>query len=468
MPQSAGSRSSVTRRRLLQTGASTLGAASLMGIASPWATAAPFHPGVARLSAQEATVQVSDFTSEVEAKPVKLTLWTFVDTHARWFKAMGASYKAQVNPDFELEVIQTAYEDHHSKLLVSLQSGGVGAPDLADIEQGRFGAFMKLQSGMSDLTDKLKSGGYLDQLVASRESLYTINGQIYGVEHALCPVVFYYRSDLYPNVTPDKPLVSWDDFIAATKELATGDVKGLSLTWDFYDQVLRQRGFDLFDKDGNVTADSPEAIETLEWFFNLRDEHKVAAEPPSGAQASGTAADQAWYGALNEGKYTAVAGADWYAGFLKDNVPDLAGKWSAQYLPVYTDGGSRTSVSGGTGLTLISSSDNQEAAWDFTRYSMLTTEGCVQQYLQIKLWPAFQPAWKDKRLYSKDDYFRGQELGQLFTEVGAEAPAQYQSPYRSDLVQLRTDKYTRKLFDGDVSPADGLKQLSDEIRKSMS
>jgi ABC-type glycerol-3-phosphate transport system substrate-binding protein len=349
-----------------------------------------------------------------------------------------------------------------------MQSGGVGAPDLADIEQGRFGSFMKLQSGMVDLTDKLKSGNYLDELVATRESLYSIKGQIYGVEHALCPVVLYYRSDLYPNVTPDKPLASWDDFIAATKELVKGDVKGLSIDWGLYDIVLKQRGFDLFDKDGKVTADSSEAVETLEWMLALRDEHKMAAEPPAGAQATGTAADQSWYAAVRDGTYTAIPGADWYAGFLKDNVAQLSGKWSAQYLPVYTKGGARTSVAGGTGLTITSASKNQQAAWDFMRYSMLTSEGAVQQYLQIKLWPAFQPAWKDERLYSADAYFGGQELGRIFTEVGPEAPAQFQSPFRADLLQLRETKYTRKIFDGDLSPANGLKQLADEIRKSMS
>ncbi len=423
--------------------------------------------GLPVMAAQDSAITVEGFTSEVEAQPVKLTIWTFVDTHARWFQAMGEAYKAQVNPDFELEVVQTAYEDHHSKLLVSFQSGGVGAPDMADIEQGRFGAFMKLQSGMEDLTDKLEGGGYLDQLVAARQSLYTINGRMYGVEHALCPVVLYYRSDLYPDVTPESPLATWDDLIAATKELVTDDVKGLNLSWGLYDQVLLQRGFDLFDAEGNVTADSPEAIETLEWFFSLRDEHGVAAESPSGAQATGTAADQAWYGAVNEGKYTAIPGADWYAGFLRDNVSDLSGKWSAQYLPAFETGGARTSVAGGTGLTIVSTSSNKDASWDFMRYAQLSTEGAVQKFLEIKLWPCVIPAWEDERLYSADEFFGGQELGRIFTEVGPEAPAQYQSPYRSDFALLRRDKYTRAIFDGEVSPEQGLKELSDEIRSMM-
>jgi ABC-type glycerol-3-phosphate transport system substrate-binding protein len=414
--------------------------------------------------AQDTTITVPDFTSSIEPKPVSLELWTFVNTHARWFELMAEAYRNQVNPDFELKVVETAYEDHHSKLLVSFQAHGSGAPDLADIEQGRFGAFMKGEIGLTDLTEKLTSGGYLDQLVAARESLYSVGATIYGVEHALTPVVLYYRNDIYGDLT-ETPLATWDDFIAATKPLTSETVKGLGLNWGLYDIVLRQRGFDVFDKDGNVTADSPEAVETLEWMLGLRDTHAIGAEPPAGAQATGTAADQSWYAAVREGQFLAIPGADWYAGFLKDNVADLSGKWKAQYLPAWESGGRRTSVFGGTGLTIVKWSDNQDAAWDFIRYAMLTAEGNVQRYLAINLWPPFKPAWDDERMYAAEEYFGGQELGRLFAEVGAEAPEQYQSPFRADFNLLRQNNYTRPIFDGDVSPADGLKQLSDEIRE---
>lgn len=449
----------LSRRELLRASAGATGALAL--------GSAAFFPGAA--SAQDAQIEVPGFESEVDPRPVRLTLWTFVDTHARWFEAMGEAYRTQVNPDFELEVVQTAYDDHHSKLLVSMQAGGVGAPDLADIEQGRFGTFMRLPDAMEDLTDRLEAGGYLDDLVAARQSLYTVNGRMYGIEHALCPVVLYYRSDLYTDVTAESPLETWDDFIAATKELVAADdnVSGIGLTWGLYDMVLRQRGHDLFDAEGNVTADSPEAIDTLEWMLALRDEHGIAAEPPAGAQASGTAADQSWYAAVREGQFVAVPGADWYAGFLKDNVPELAGQWAAQYLPAFEVGGARTSVNGGTGNVIISTGENKDVAWDFQRYSMLTAEGNVQRFLEIKLWPPLQSSWEDERLYSGDDYFGGQELGRLFTEVGAEAPEQYQSPYRADLTQLRQDNYTRPIFDGEVTPAEGLQQLADEVRGLM-
>lgn len=455
----------VSRRDVLRGGAATAGGAFLAGKGISSVGARERRPAARQDQPAGDPVVVPDFVSDVPAEPVKLQLWTFVNTHARWFNEMAEGYRTQVNPGFELEVVETAYEDHHNKLLVSFQSGGVGAPDLADIEQGRFGAFIKGDIGVTDLTERLQSGGYLEQLVATREALYSVGDTIYGVEHALTPVVLYYRSDLYEAAGVQLPLATWDDFIAATQTLVSGDVRGIAIGWDLYDLVLRQRGFDTFDPEGNVAVDAPEAIETLEWLFALRDTHRVAAETPAGAQAFGTAADQTFYAAFNEGQYIAHAGADWYAGFFKDNVPDLQGRWKAQHLPAYTAGGARTSVNGGTGLTIVKTSDNQDVAWDFIRYAMLTAEGNVRRYLAINLWPPFPAAWADERMYAPDPYFGGQELGRLFAEVGPEAPAQYQSPFRADFNLLRRDKYTRALFDGELTPADGLKQLADEVRE---
>lgn len=122
------------------------------------------------------------------AAPLQLELWTFVNTHARWYRSMAEDYAAQINSNFNLTVTEIAYADMHDKLQIALQAGGVGAPDISDIEQGRFGGFLRGGNpGLVDLTDWLRDGGYMDQLVASREALYTYQGKTYGIEHALTP-----------------------------------------------------------------------------------------------------------------------------------------------------------------------------------------------------------------------------------------------------------------------------------------
>lgn len=404
-------------------------------------------------------------TYAAEAKAVKLELWTFVDTHARWFRSMAEDYE-KVNPGFKLKVTEIAYDEMHDKLLISLQTG-IGAPDMADVEQGRFGGFILGKIGFVDLTEKLKAGGYLEQLVASREALYSWKGKIYGVEHALCPVVLYYRTDVFEDAGITVPLETWDDFITAGQKLSKGKVKMIALGPDLWPILLRQRGLDLFDENADLTADSPKAIETLAWLFDLRNKHGIAEDPPGG-----TVYNPAWYGALKEGAYLTHMGADWYAGFLEDNVAELSGKWGAMPLPYWKDDPykTRTSCLGGTGNTITKFSKNQDEAWEFMKFSMLSVEGNVRRYLLTKLWPPLKPSWEDERLYKPSPYFGDQVLGQLFAEVGPEVPAQHQSPYLPMFhsgAEPWITKYWRDIIDGRKTPEQAAKEYSKIVREKM-
>lgn len=144
----------------------------------------------------------------------------------------------------------------------------------------------------------------------------------------------------------------------------------------------------------------------------------IAAQMPSG--------DAAW-AAFKDGSLISMVGADWYAGFFKDNAPELEGLWKAAPLPAWEEGGIRTSVWGGTGLTVVKTSPNVEAALDFLEFAMLSVEGNVRRFEMTNLFPPFIPAMDNERLHAEDAYFSGQDLGAVFADVGPEAPAQFKS-----------------------------------------
>lgn len=389
------------------------------------------------------------------AESVKLELWTFVNTHARWFRSMAESYQEEVNSDFELNVTEIAYGDMHDKTQIALQSGGVGAPDLVDLEQGRFGGFLRGTSdpGLIDLTDWLKEGGYLDDLVASREALYTYQGKIYGVEHALTPVVLYYRADVIEEAGVDvSEIETWDQWIEAVKPVVHDDA--VVHNFPTHEVLLRQRGGDYFNADGEVTLDTDLSVETMEWILNLRDEHGIARQDPGG---------DAWWAALKEGKFLAFVGADWYAGFFKDNAPELSGLWKAMPVPAWEPGGVRTSCWGGTGNCIVKFSEHVDVAWDFMKFSMLSIEGNVRRFEETNLFPPYIPAMDNERLHKPDEYFSGQDLGQIFADLGPEVPAQYQSPYRSEL-NSNLGALWQDIYDLNITPRDSFTEVAEGIR----
>jgi len=433
----------LSRRDFLRLSALTVASAALAACA-PQPTPEPEKPAEEPTEAPEAM------------EPITLELWAFVNTHARWFRSMAEDYKAE-HPYFTLEVSEIAYGDLHDKAQIALQAGGVGAPDLVDLEQGRFGGFLRGgDPGLVDLADMLKEGGYMDKLVASRQALYTYKGKVYGVEHALCPVVLYYRADVFENAGIDlSDVETWDDFIKAGEGLVTDDVK--LLPFPNHETLLRSRGADYFDADGNVTLDSDISIETMNWILALRDEHGVSERGPEG---------DAWWAAFREGRYLSKEGADWYAGFFKDNVPELSGKWRAIALPAFEAGGVRTSCVGGTGNCIVKYSDYIDEAWDFMQYSMLSVEGNVRRYEMTNLWPPLIPAMDDPRLHKEEEYFSGQDLGALFAELAPSVPAQYQSPYRAEL-RSNLDPQFIDMYEGRLTPEEVFTQVSEDIRDVM-
>ena len=391
----------------------------------------------------------------------ELELWTFADTHARWFKEQAERYREEVNPDFELDVVEIAYDDMHDRLRISLQSGGVGAPDLVDIEQGQFGSFLRGggDPGLVPLNDMLAEGGYNEQLVSSRQALYTYDGTTYGVEHALTPVVLYYRADIWEEAGVDpQSFETWDDFVEGARIVKeqNPDVVPLPVGDILPELLLRQRGADYFDAEGNVTIDSELSIDTMNWILGLMEEG-VAAQAPDG--------DANWAAFKNDTQIAWV-GADWYAGSFKDNAPELEGKWKAAPLPAWEEGGIRTSVWGGTGLTVVATSPHVEEALEFLEFAMLSEEGNVRRFELTSLFPPFIPAMENERLHAPDAYFSGQDLGAVFAEVGPDAPAQYQSPYRTQLNDLRTAAW-QDIVDGNRTPEEVFREIADTIRDEM-
>ena len=392
-----------------------------------------------------------------------LTLWTFVDTHARWFKRRATDYQKQVNPHFSLTVRQYPGTSYHQKLLTVLETG-VNAPDLCDIEQGQFGIFLHGTVPLIPLEQRLQAGGYLKELVPSREALYTWKGHIYGIEHALTPVVLYYREDYFRRygIKPTD-LVTWDDFVAAGKTIRKHGIYMTPVDWAYFELLLRQRGSDIFNARGDMIADSPLAIKTLQWLMDLTFKHGVGKIPAG----LGVGTPQSW-AEVQKGMYATMIGADWWAGFMADFVPKLSGKWRAMPLPYWPDDKAkrRTSCWGGTGLCIPTTTSNKTLAWDFARFCLLTTAGEVQQFQMIQLYPPFTPAWKDKALHKPNAYMGGQDLGAVFAEVGRQVPPEYQSPFRPDF-ETFTDNDAANLYTRKTTPAAFLSSEAKRVRTKM-
>ncbi|NMA67727.1 MAG: extracellular solute-binding protein, partial [Clostridiaceae bacterium] len=82
-------------------------------------------------------------SQSTDAKPTTLNFWTFQELHKSFMDDAVETWNAK-NPDraIELKTDVYPYDENHNKLLIALQSG-TGAPDIVDIEIGKFANFLK-------------------------------------------------------------------------------------------------------------------------------------------------------------------------------------------------------------------------------------------------------------------------------------------------------------------------------------
>ena len=105
------------------------------------------------------------------------------------------------------------YDDMHNKLSLALESGK-GAPDVVDIELGKFPSFTNGKIGLMDLTDAIAP--YKDNVVESRLDIYGKDGKYYGFPTNVGTTVAFYNDDLLKEAGIDYTTIkTWDDFKAA-------------------------------------------------------------------------------------------------------------------------------------------------------------------------------------------------------------------------------------------------------------
>ncbi|AQR96655.1 ABC transporter substrate-binding protein [Clostridium saccharoperbutylacetonicum] len=333
----------------------------------------------------------------------QLEMWTFVDMHATFFQKMLDKWN-QKNPDKKLNIKFTVlpYDDMHNKLQSALLSGQ-GAPDVADVEVGKFPNFLKGDPQFEPLDDVFAP--YKDKVVKSRVELYSKDNHVYGFDYHVGATVAYYNTELLEKAGIDyKTIVTWDDFkkagakyYAATgKNFGTADT---SAAWQTSLMLAEQKS-DYTDANGKPQLNSPQMVKALTTLRDMQDAHAIATIP--GGQPDTTDAE----GAINNGDYAVVIKAMWYMSRFLQYMPDQAGKWAIAPAPVFEKGQPRSVGLGGTGTVVTKTAKNKQNLKEFIAYAKLSEDGERAIWDDLGFDPINTDLWNDKTLtQNKDNKF---------------------------------------------------------------
>ncbi|MEO6094146.1 MAG: extracellular solute-binding protein [Fibrobacteria bacterium] len=397
------------------------------------------------------------------AAPKPVEFWVNSQSDEKYYNNMIQVYRTKVDPAFEANVRSYGFTEMPDKLAIAIKSG-VNMPDIVQLDEIYFSLYLRGTLPFADITSRVQKSGLDQGILPQRMGLFTWKDKVYGLPQSVSNVVLYYRDDIFKDlgITP-KSIDTWPKLEAVAKKIHTDARSMLALDWSYFEILMRQRGYELFDKAGNPLPDSAVAVETLRKLQTWKTDG-IGILPDRGSMFEA----EFFNSYVNSNGILAIVGADWYGlDMIQGFDPKHAGKWKAMALPVWTDSVSRgqnpTSSFSGQGLVIMKKSKQVDRAWKFMEWVMKDVDANVERYLQGNCFTPYRPAWADLRFNRTDAYFGNQSLASLLIELAPHVPQVVQSPYRAQFVQLFREKYWSSMMMSST-PADSVfHQLKGEL-----
>ena len=330
-----------------------------------------------------------------------LNVWTFIENHQDFYTDMAEKWNEE-NPDRKVKLVLSnmAYDDMHNKLSLALESGE-GAPDVVDIELGKFPAFMTGNIGLKDLTDAIAP--YKDNVVESRLDLYSKDGKYYGLPtHVGTTVAFYNTEELEAAGIDYTTIKTWDDFKEAGIKYheATGKTFAAAETtaqWTL-NLMLAQKGGSYLKEDGSLDVNNDKMVEVLQCMKDMQDAGALATI------AGGQPDNEEAYPLYNSGHVAAAIMPFWQTSRYTSYMTDLSGKVAIAAPPVFGDNDAvKTIGGGGTGTAVVASGKNADLAADVFAFIKLSDEANVEVWNVLGFDPVNTEVWTQTDITENPD-----------------------------------------------------------------
>jgi multiple sugar transport system substrate-binding protein len=270
----------------------------------------------------------------------------------------------ELHPNITIKFQNVPAEELTQKVLTQIAGGN--PPDAAYMDSSAVpdfasrGALVGLKNyiARSDIVDP-------NDYVAAFKQNGIYQGQLYGLPFDGETTGLFYRTDLFQEAGISAPPKTWDEFLADVQKLTIpakkqyGYIVFAPESAYYWYPWLYQAGGDTLTPDGkHVAFNSPEGKQAAEFYVNL-----AKYSPPDFLNSNSYDGRVAF----QTGKVAMYMAGAWFAGTLRDEFPEINGKWAAAPLPIGPSGKCATTIAGDT-LVVFSGGENHDAAWKWIEY----------------------------------------------------------------------------------------------------
>lgn len=289
----------------------------------------------------------------------------------------------KANPDIQVKLTKPSGTGYtlYNKLITNNKAGT--NPDVTEVEYQALPALIanKVVVPIDKYVGDL-SGDFSKSTLAQVQ----FEGKTYGVPQNVCPMVFFYRKDIWDSLGLTAPK-TWDEYAADAAKIHAADPKKYIGNFTAADPgwfagLAQQAGADWWKASGDewtVAIDDAASKKVADYWGGLVSQGVVSPEPNWSAQ---------WNTDMNNGTLVGWVGAQWAPNQLPSIAKDTAGKWEAAPLPAWTAGDDTVGIWGGETEAVTANSKHPAEAAKFVKWMNSSKEGVASLIKNVQVFPA--------------------------------------------------------------------------------
>lgn len=365
-------------------------------------------------------------------------------------KAAAEDYKANVDPEFELEFNLVSGSTDVEQAMTTAGSSG-DYSNLSDIVLFQDHFIQRYVADYPDGWQDLEDAGInWDDFGAEKLSYSIVNGKHYGVPVDNGTAIMAYRTDILAEcgyTVADMTGITWDKFLEVGKEVYAKTGKALlSMDGSGNDlpyMMLQAEGESQFKEGKAYIAGNEKLTRIITLLTEMVKEHVLILGNDWTAYTNET---------IQQDQVAGVLNGNWIIPTMSQ-VTDNSGKWEITTLPTL-DGGEGYAANGGSSLYVTANCKNPELAKKFLAYtfggSTITYDNALRNGGVIGC--CLSAAKSD--VYSEGvEFFNGQAVYTKIVEMGSHVPIVEQNDYHYTVRQYIGNAIQNILNGADVESA---------------
>ncbi|MCC8106826.1 MAG: extracellular solute-binding protein [Clostridiales bacterium] len=419
---------------------------------------------VAMTAAMVAGLACVPVSAEEESN--KLTVWCWDPAFNIYAMEEAEKVYQEINPDFELEIVETAWDDVQTLITTAAASGDYSTlPDILLMQDNAFQKNVISYPGLFvDITD---SGIDFASFAEGKTAYSIVDGANYGVPFDNGAVVACYRTDVLEQcglTVDDFTDIDWDQYVELGKTvLETTGMPLLSMQageCDLLMMMLQSAGGSWCNEDGTPNiADNEIITKVMETYKTLVDEG-ILIEVNSWDEYVATMVNSTVAGTIN---------GCWILASIQ-TAEDQSGNWAITNMPslVGIDGATNYSNNGGSSWAITANCANVDLATDFLAN---TFAGSVEFYETILPSSAaiatYLPAGESDVYAEAQEYFGGDAIYAKIVEFSGNTPSNYTGVYYYEAREALAIAVTNVVAGADIASELATAQSTVEFAMGM-